>query len=115
MSIIDITMVAGVVSRELAERFNVGVGPAPYNEANHRSGDMTFSLPVEQKLGIFKMIMKEAHIRVQAGSVTSNEHGEHVSIMVALHYNHVSGGSNGSNIGTIWVTKEGELIGFREG
>lgn len=107
--------IATLVAAQIAATFGHTVKTEPYEESRSRGGDQFFSLPIEGGFGIFSMVMKDAHVRISAGKVESEEHGEHYSVRAGLHYSHVAGGSNGSNIGTYWFTKTGELIGFREG
>lgn len=111
----DNEYIATLVAAQIAASFGHTVKAEPFEESRSRGGDQFFSLPIEENFGIFSMVMKDAHVRIAAGKVESEEHGEHYNVRAALHYSHVSGGSNGSNIGTYWFTKTGELIGFREG
>lgn len=111
----DNDFIAALVAAQIATTFGHKVSANPYEESRSRGGDQFFSLPIDGSFGIFSMIMKDAHIRIVAGKVESAEHGEHYNVRAALHYTHVGGGSNGSNIGTFWYTKKGELIEFRAG
>lgn len=112
---IDIDIVAKEIAAQIKSRFGFDIGPEPYNTMRARSGDEYFDLAAPHDYGIFKTIIKGAFIRVRTGVVKEGANDEHLSVMVALHYDHVSGGSNGSNIGTFWMSHEGALISFREG
>lgn len=111
----DIELIATKVAEQLNEQFGHQVIASTFNESRTRGGDEHFSLPIKGDFGIFNMIMKSAEVRVSVGTVQNEANGEHYHVHTALHYTHVSGGSNGSNIGTYWFAKTGELIGFREG
>lgn len=112
---IDIHKIAALVAAQIKERFGHEVEAKPYTVSRTRSGDQYFSLPIKQDHGIFDMIIADSHLRLSAGEVEDAENGKHVSVRVGLHYNHISGGSNGSNVGTFWCSKSGELINFRAG
>ena len=113
--IADNETIASLVAEQIKERFGHEVEAAPFNESRSRSGDAYFSMPVAQQHGVFDMIIKESHLQVSAGEVECPEEGKHISVRVGLHYSHVSGGSNGSNVGTFWFRKDGTLINFRAG
>lgn len=113
--IIDNESIAALVAKQIEERFGHKVEAAPYDENRTRTGDRFFSLPIEQEHGIFGMIVSETHLKLRAGEVEDAENGKHTSVFVALHYEHVSGGRNGSNVGTFWFADDGGLIAFRAG
>lgn len=112
---IDIDMVAEAIAKEIQSRFGFAVDADPYDTSRTRSGDEYFDLPAPADYGIFKTIMKHAWLRVRVGRVKVGEADEHLCVFIALHYDHVSGGSNGSNIGTMWIDYDGNVMSFREG
>lgn len=111
----DNERIAALVAKQIKDRFGHSVDPAPYDESRTRSGERFFSLPIEQDHGIFGMIVSETHLKLRAGEVEDAENGKHTTVFVALHYEHVSGGRNGSNVGTFWFADDGGLINFRVG
>ena len=113
--IADNDRIAALVAEQIKDRIGHSVDPAPYDENRTRSGEQFFSLPIEQEHGIFDMIVSGTHLKIRAGEVEDDENGKHTSVFVALHYEHVSGGRNGSNVGTFWFADNGELINFRAG
>jgi len=113
--ITDNDRIAELVAEQIATRFGHSVEATTYEESRTRSGEQFFSLPIEQKHGIFDMIVGETHLKLRAGEVEDADNGKHTSVFVALHYEHVSGGRNGSNVGTFWFADDGGLIAFRAG
>ena len=113
--ITDNDRIAALVAKQIEERFGHKVEAEPYNESRTRLGERYFDLPIEQEHGIFGMIVSETHLKIRAGEVEDAENGKHTSVFVALHYEHVSGGRNGSNVGTFWFADDGGLIAFRAG
>ena len=112
---IDIDMVAAAVALEIWNRFGFMIGTSPQNASRTRGGEEFFELDAPKDYGIFKTVIKDANVKVRAGKVKEGEEDEHLCVFVALHYEHVSGGSNGSNIGTMWLNYDASVIGFREG
>lgn len=104
-----LTAVAVAIAADIAVRFGHEVNPSP-EEATESRGTHSLTLGIEQSLGIFDMVVTEACVKLRA------EAAEDGSIWVqgALHYEHVSLGRNGSNIGTWWV-RDGDVMQFRAG
>jgi hypothetical protein len=72
-----------------------------------------FRMEIDQKLGIFDMIIKEAYIRVSWENI-NNDNKQEYWIDLSLKYEHPGGGRNGSNIGTVWLNDEFELLDIRK-
>lgn len=111
----DNITIAKAVATKIGSVFDHSVEAKPFDEGRSRSGNTHFSLPIQNKFGIFDMVIAEAWLRVSAGEVTSKEGETQTSVQIALHYKHVGGGSNGSNIGTLWLNEKGRSVAFREG
>lgn len=112
--------VAVLVAKKINQDFDILVSTTPLEEQTGRGRDpeQYFRLELTQEFGVFKMIMKSAWIKVRAGIVRPAEGSDdkpQLCVFVALHYDHLHGGSNGSNIATYWFDAEGNLVAERAG
>jgi hypothetical protein len=104
---IDGTKFAAQIATALYIGFQVSVKPEVNDVKNHRTST-TFTMPVEQEFGIFRMIIQDAVVKVQS----STENGT-TWCSIGLHYNHTGGGSNGYTIGTMLFDSSGNLKEFQ--
>ena len=73
-----------------------------------------FDMAIRQNLGIFAMVIKDAKISVTCEPMVDPKIGKCYWVQINLSYNHPSGGSNGSTIGTVWMNEKFEVIDIRK-
>jgi len=110
---INTDKVATQVANHLHANFGFAVTAEPPEESRSRDGSHYFNMAIEQSFGVFAMIIKDAEVRVRVSELTDAPQGEKFYVHIALHYNHVSGGSNGSNVGTIWLGEDYSIVHTR--
>lgn len=106
---IDLTVVGKVIAADIATRFGQTVDAQPH-DISHKGEDSYLTLDIEQNFGAFKMIINDAKLRLRVANCTDGT----TYVAVSLNYSHVSGGTNGSNVGTWWL-RDGEIEHFRAG
>lgn len=97
--------------REMPAGLGISIEAKVENAIITRSGDISFSMPIEQNLGIFSTIVSFAHISVSACRFKTSDKTIEWNISMSLNYAHHDGGRNGHNIGTIWLDNNLEYIG----
>ena len=66
-------------------------------------------MEIKQDFGIFAMVIKKAHVHVAFEK--SDHNGEtRYWVPINLSYEHPSGATNGSGIGTMWFNESGDLL-----
>lgn len=61
------------------------------------------------------MIISEAQISVSSNIIGFKEdENSQIAVKVSMTYSHPGGGSNGSDIVTLWLDRESKLIGYRK-
>ena len=79
-----------------------------------RGATESFDMAIRQNLGIFAMVIKDAKISVTCEPMVDPKIGKCYWVQINLSYNHPSGGSNGSTIGTVWMNEKFEVIDIRK-
>lgn len=98
----------------------------PENVSKSRYGSVYFSLPVRQEHGIFSLVISQSYLQVSVTEQKATlkdfdgidrENDDPIDIFcvhLGLHYQHPSGGSNGSNILTVWFDHDGKWLAYRK-
>lgn len=104
---IDVETVAATIAADIATRLGFKVDPQ-MTDVSHRGDSSYCTLPIEQNLGVFAMVVKSAQVSLRMELVDDGT----TWVLGSLQYSHTGGGTNGSNIGTWWV-RDGIIEGFR--
>lgn len=77
------------------------------------NGVMKLEQEIESKFGAFNLIIKDAHVSVILRSGDNPKSDEFFNAHVQLGYNHHEGGSNGYDIGWVWLDSDGQVTNSR--
>ena len=107
--------IAGLLAAQINDQYGVIIGTDPIDATTGSDGSSLFALPIQQDLGVFKMIVKSTKVSVNAGEVEDPQNGKVTCVRASLDYEHSTGGRNGHTIGSYWFKEDGSLLGSREG
>ena len=85
-------------------------------ETSSRSGRTFFTLPVSQDLGIFAAVIASVDLRVYYEKIDDHRDDAFQGgywINAALSYTHPGGGSNGSDVATVWLDRDFNFTALR--
>lgn len=106
---IDMTAICAIVAADIATRFGHCVDAKP-TDISHKGEESYATIDLEQSFGVFAMVISFAEMHLRASVCSDGS----TWVAVNLRYKHVSGGSNGSTVGTWWI-RDGVIENFRAG
>lgn len=104
---IDMTAICALVAADIATRFGHCVDAQP-TDISHKGDESYATMEIEQSFGVFAMVIASAELHLRAAVCSDGS----TWVAVNLRYRHVTGGSNGSTVGTWWI-RDGGIENFK--
>jgi hypothetical protein len=104
---IDMTAICALVAADIASRFGHCVDATP-SDISHKGETSYATMEIEQSFGVFAMVIASAELHLRAAVCSDGS----IWVPVDLRYKHVTGGSNGSTVGTWWI-RDGVIETFK--
>jgi hypothetical protein len=112
---IDENKIAKLVAEEICDKHGFAAQQTAHpSDVVRRGNNLYFELDIAQDLGIFKMIVDKARLKVQVSQNTEDTAERPLYwVQVSLIYEHSlakGGGRNGYTIGNLWINGAYQMV-----